>query len=303
MNPTDKADDQPSAQAPAPSPVEVAKSVTAPEKLDPPETEDTCAKTFADFLSEDDSLSYRSYRVIKLEKTVYEKDSGQNVPATYAVLKKNGRKLATFDGVYHPLRNTTGFGLAPLLGRGTRQLVISETTPRNGRHWVIDLASGPRVIFDSGRWGLGDEDVCVHDFDRDGTLEITQAVVKFWGFGPMSMAESPLPGVLFRYDRRLREYLPDLRRVGDLLKGIEEATGKIDPAENPAEAQTGPYLAKRLSILLRYLYAGRERAGWSFFARTYNRPDKLEMTNKIKALLRDEPVYQFIRARTAARSM
>jgi hypothetical protein len=282
--------------APTTSKVEAQKSSTGPQARGSAQDDNTCGKTFADFLTPDDALSSGSYRVARLEKTAYEKDSRERVPATYAVLKKNGRKLATFDGVYHSLRNDTRFGLAPLLGGGTRQLVISETIPRNGRHWIVDLDSGGKIIFDSGRWGLGEEDVCVRDIDGDGVYEIRMRIVTFWGFCATSSGEKVMPDVVFKYVSRLSQYQPDVRGFVERLTGIEDAVRAIDPRQDPSEG-VGAYLAARLNILLRYTYAGRERDGWSFFEAAYNQPDKREVKKQILTALRDDPVYQFIRAR------
>src|SRR6202040_948278 len=91
----------------------------------------------------------------------------------------------------------------------SKQLVVSQTVPRGGRHWIVDLSTNATTIFDSKEWGVGTEDVCVHDYDGDGVEEISLAITKFWGFGSMAMSESPLPGVVFKYDARTRKYLPD----------------------------------------------------------------------------------------------
>src|SRR5207253_1325174 len=117
--------------------------------------------------------------------------------------------VATFDGVYYPLGNTAEFGFASLLGGEAKQLVISETVPRGGRHWVVDVSSAGAFLFDSNDWEVGREEVCVHDFDGDGIAELFMPITAFWGFGTMSMADSPMPGVVFKYDVKSRKFMPD----------------------------------------------------------------------------------------------
>lgn len=61
------------------------------------------------------------------------------------------------------------------------------------------------------------------------------------------------------------------------------------------------YLSERLDILLRYVYAGRERDGWDFFERAYARADRAEMRKKITAELRSQPLYKLLYGRAARR--
>jgi hypothetical protein len=60
---------------------------------------------------------------------------------------------------------------------------------------------------------------------------------------------------------------------------------------NGRQVNTSKPLAVRLEIFLRYVYAGRESDGWSFFDKTYNLTDKQKV---IKRILEREPVYRFI---------
>ena len=256
--------------------------------------DDPCSEMFSNLLVAVDSISYNGYEIVRLHKTVYDKPTRMDIPVSYAELRSGGRTIATFDGVYFGAGNETNFGFASLLGGETKQLVVSQTIPRNGRHWIVDLSSNATTVFDSKEWDLGQEDVCIHDFDDDGVQEISLAVTSFWGFGAMSMAESPMPDVVFKYEANVREYLPAKRQFARGLSHIDEDVQTIDPDENPPEGLKGPYLATRLDILLRYVYAGRETDGWSFFDRTYNLKDKQEMKREIKRILDTEPVYRYV---------
>jgi hypothetical protein len=249
---------------------------------------------FSNFFVDMDSVSYNGYEVVRLRKTVPGNEYRADIPVTYAILKADGRTIATFEGVYFGSGNQTGFGFASILGRDTTQLLVSLTIPRGGRHWIVDLSSNATTVFDCRDWDLAGEDVCIHDYDGDGVQEISLAITSFWGFGPMSMAESPLPDVVFKYDPNVRRYLPDKNEFARGLTNIDEEVQAIDPNENPREGLKGPYLAVRLDILLRYVYAGRENDGWSFFDEAYNLADKQEVKREIKRILNDNPVYRFI---------
>jgi hypothetical protein len=256
--------------------------------------DDPCSEMFSNFFVKSDSLSFRHYKVVRLQKTVRDNEYNDDISVTYATLKTGGRTVATFDGVYFGLGNSTDFGLASVLSGNTTQLLVSQTVPRGGRHWIVDLSSDGLTVFDSNMWNLSGEDVCIHDFDDDGVAESSMAISSFWGFGAMSMAESPMTGVVLKYDATVRKYVPDKQSFADGLTNIDEDVKKIDPDERLSNGLKGPYLAVRLDIILRYVYAGRLSDAWSFFDRAYNLEDKQEMKLEIKRILESEPVYRFI---------
>jgi hypothetical protein len=260
-------------------------------------SDDPCSLMFSNLYVSADSISYNGYEIVRLHKTVYDKASRMDVPVSYAVLRSGGKTIATFEGVYFPAGNGTDFGFASLLGGESKQLIISEWVPRNGRHWVVDFSSNAPTIFDSQEWNLGQEDVCVHDFDGDGVAELSLAIGAFCGIGSMANVECPMIGVVFKYDPQAGKYLPDRSGFAHILDGIEEDVKKIDPNEQSPGGPTGPYLAPRLDIFLRYAYGGRENDGWLFFDRSYNLPDKQDIEHKISAALQQEPAYKFLYGR------
>jgi hypothetical protein len=265
-------------------------------------SDDPCPQMFSSFFVEADSLAYNDYEVVKLHKVERDKPSDMDVEVAYVVLKSKGKVIATFDDVHYPAGNTADFGFASLLGGETKQLVISETLPRGGRHWIVDVSSDGATLFDSYDWDLGREDVCVHDFDGDGIAELSMLLTTFWGFGAMSMADSPMPGVIFKYDSASRRFLPDKNAFARGLANIEEDVKTIDPNERPRDGYKGQYLAVRLDIFLRYVYAGRESDAWSFLERAYSLEDKREVEKKIRAILDREPVYKFVHGKSRGRS-
>lgn len=277
-----------SEQAPADPVIEVSSADNDSSSADP------CAEMFSTFFVKADSIAYNGFEVIRLPKTIHDKEENRDIPVTDAVLKSNGKIIQTFDGVYFGLGNETEFGLASMVGGDSKQLLVSQTVPRGGRHWIVDLSSKATTLFDSYDWDLGAEDVCVHDYDGDGVSEISMAITNFWGFGTMSMMESPLPGVVFKYEPGIGKYMPDKNAFARGLSHIDEDVHDVDPNEKPRNGLPGPYLAVRLDIFLRYVYAGREGDGWSFFEKTYNLPDKKDIERKIREALRQEPVYNFV---------
>lgn len=255
-------------------------------------SEDPCEQMFSNLFVRMASVSYNGYEIVRLQKTVY--DHGIPIPESYAELRSSGRRVMTFEGTYLVAGNETNFGFASLLGGATKQLLVSQIVPRGGRHWVVDLTGESAVIFDSHDWVVAPEDVCVHDFDGDGVDELLLTSARLCGVGRMSMVECPLVSVEFKYDANARKYFPDRDFLARRLEGISEDAAEIDPDEETPGGVTGSYLARRLDILLRYVYGGREQEGWSFFKRTYNLPDKTAIEREIIAALAQDPVYKFV---------
>lgn len=215
-------------------------------------SDDPCSVMFSSVFVAADSISYEGYEIARLHKTVYDKQTRSDLPVSYAILKSGGKEIMKFEGPTSGVGNETDFGFAPLLGGDTKQLIVSQTIPRNGRHWVVDLGSEAVVVFDSQEWGLGQEDVCTHDFDGDGIVELSLMIEKFCGIGAMSIAECPLVGVIFKYDSTARKYTPDREALSHLLEGISEDATKVDTAKQPSQSwEKGSYLAGRLDIFLR----------------------------------------------------
>jgi hypothetical protein len=237
-----------------------------------------------------DALSYGGYDLVKLTKKVKLEETSGLTEVSYAVLKRNGKVLAKFDGVYSGWGNATGFGLFSFLSRDAKQLFVSQTIPRGGRHWVVNLSPVFHILYDSGNWGVGRDDFTVIDVDGDGVYEISQEMTAFYGFENMSPSETPLPEVIFRYDERERRYLPANHLFPNFaLEGIERQIENTRVSERR--------LSSVLHVVLRYIYAGRDQEAWSFFEREYAQADEKQMKAKILAVLRDEAVYKYLHRR------
>lgn len=250
-------------------------------------------------------LNYQGYVVEKRYKKVnvnagVAKEPPLRVEISYAVVKRGGKILAQFDDVYFGMGNSTNFGLFPFLGGDAKQLVVSQDIFRGGKQWIVSLSPRFRVIYDGNEFGAGREadDMGVVDLDGDGVYEITQPVTAFYGFSErIPTGRTPLPTVIFKYNTKAQKYLPANTQFKDyLLRDMDEAKKRISGPEDRSE-----HLADTLSIVLDYVYAGEEPAGWSFYDDAYNLPDKEEMKKKIKAELKDEAVYRFMYGKSGGR--
>src|SRR5215510_1263784 len=247
----------------------------------------------SDIFNKEESLSYNGFKIAKLESIAKRSESGQ-IEFSYAVIKKNGRVLAKFDSFRGELMNATDIGLFPFLGGKTKQLIISQTLPRTGRHWIVELTPNPKVLFDSGDYEVGREEVWTVDLDGDGVYEIWLYVTTFYGeFDQLSVMATPLPKMVFMYDKRAGRYLPANHRYRDyLLKDLEPGISNLPTTVGER------YLASRLNVLLRLLYTGKEKEGWEFFDKAYTLPDADKIKAKVKDVLRNAPAYKFIRERS-----
>lgn len=242
-----------------------------------------------DFFLKTDHLTINDYEVVKVRKTTAIKGIREPVPVNVAVLKHQGRVLATFEGAPYPLGNAIDFALVSLLKDAHNELVISSTLPRGGRHWVVNFSPQPEVIFDSAELQLGGEGFSFVDLDQDGMAEIVLHNEAFGGFEYLSMANSPHPEVIFKFDPSARCYRISNKLFRNrYLEGIDKKQLHSDLTQREL------YLADRLDIFLRYIYAGEEIQGWAFFDAAYQQNDNKALKARIKTRLATEPVYQML---------
>jgi hypothetical protein len=233
-------------------------------------------------ISSDEMLFYNGYEVRKLtEKVSY--GHKNEVEISYAVLRKYDLTRLKFDGVYFVEGNSTEFGLFDLFGNGSEQLIVSQTVPRGGRHWVVDASSGVCVLFDSWDYSVGREEFYVIDVEKDGVYEISLPFTGFYEMqDKMYIAEIPLPEIIFKYDWTARKYVRANHLFPDYtLRGIEQDIEQLRDNDHN-------YLSKRLDILLRYIFADKSDQGWAFFNREYQRPDKAEIQSRIVGILKQK---------------
>jgi hypothetical protein len=242
----------------------------------------------------------RRYKKVRIDYPPEMKEPAETVEVSYAVLERKGKVLASFDaGVYHGGLNSTSFGLFSFLGDGEKQLIISQDAPREGRQWVVSLSPRFRVIYDGAAFVVGREsdDMSVVDLDGDGVYEIIAPVCHFYGFHDWALAPmaTPLPEVIFKYDTKAGKYLPANERFQEyLLRDMDKVKAKV---HGPADRES--HLADILSIVVNYVFAGKEREAWQFYEAEYKLPDKVEIKKEIKDTLKSQPVYRFMYGKTA----
>jgi hypothetical protein len=248
-------------------------------------------------LSTSEKLSYKDYQIERhskptiIEGKKYDEDGHQ-----YAILKRNDKAVTQFDVIVNPLGTDIRFGLHSLLGQNTKQLIVEQTANRDWQYWIVDLNQKAKIIHDSGKYGVGNG-LGVFDIDKDGKEELIQSHLAFWFFNKLNNANSPFPEIVFAYDSKSKEYIPAnnyfqdfvLRDIQQHISKVKEAKFKSDVAKND-----GDILGAMLDVMLRYIYAGKEKDAWEFYEAEYNLSDKADMKSKIKNKLKEDLVYQNI---------
>jgi len=233
-----------------------------------------------------DTLSYRGFTVTRSYSQRYQQA---------VVTIKNGKRLIARQNAPNGLPQSSCFGLYPVLGTKDKQLLVVQTS--GGAHCcfhyrIYDFTrSGPRMIFDGGKYPVGDgfDELKFQDIDGDGVMEFTQRVLTFDYCCGLAYSASPQPTVVFKYNGRTRRFFPVTTGFQSfLLKGIEDGLDKTDP--------TGvDHWVRLFHAVTQYIYAGREQRGWKLFDNESKRglPD-FSSKSEIKTLLAKDPLYRII---------
>lgn len=270
------------------------------QQTDKPAAKMGFEKRPANFFMEGDHVSVDGFtiekRLRKERADFYERrnDPRNWAEIEYVVVKEGKRVLAKFDaGLSHPLGSRASFALFPFLGGDSQQVFISEDIPRGGCQWVVSLSPRLRVIFDGQAFGVGREgfDLSAEDLDDDGVYEIIAPITDFYQLqDKLYVAAIPLPAIIFRYDQARQQYLP----ANPIFKNRIFAHLRQLPHFDDKDALKFEHRAVVLSNLLTYVYAGEQKRGWEAFEKDYKLDDKAEIRRRVKAILKDQPVYKFI---------
>lgn len=254
-----------------------------------------CDEPLENIFVKADRLSYNGYEIVRVHKTVVVEEIPRKL--SYAVLKKNGKVIAEFDKVNSSLGNETRFGLFPLLGGKTKQLIVEQLSNRVWEYWIIELDPEFRVIYSTSD-SLGRE-LSPFDIDGDGIFEISQSLTTFWFFDRLDNPRSPLTLINFKYDNTAKRYLPANHLYTDYV--FEGTVKKLELLSrlNTEPHSTDPiyratYLGSALNIMLRYAYAGKEDEAWTFFDQNYLLSDKHAMRSRIESQLKSCSLYKEI---------
>lgn len=201
--------------------------------------------------------------------------------------------------------NSMKVGLFSFPGASRKQLIVSQDTFRGGNQWVVTLQRSPHVIYDGRLWKTGREvdDMSLIDLDNDGVYEISVPTCIFYGFESLCPGCTPLPTIIFKYSNKAGRYLPANPEFANyLLAKIEDRKQNIHSIGSPPDNMN--HLGSVLTVVLDYVFAGRESEAWTFYDQAYKLPDKHEIKKEIRAKLSESPVYQFIyRKRTRLKSI
>jgi hypothetical protein len=274
-------------------------SATPEPNTTPTKVSDTDSGDIDSIYSEDNALSYDGYEVVRRSRTVKFRGVKYDTEILYAVLKKNGKVLATFDGLSYPLGVEVRFGLFPLLGESSKQLIVEQSTYRGWRYWVVNLSPNFSILYDSVNYDVGG--LRALDLDKDGRYELIHTLNSFGFFNKLDNTNSPFIDIVFKYNPRTQTYIPANPEFQDFaLKDIEQKIKKA--REVVATDDSGNYyrslLSAVLEVSLRYIYAGKEKEGWSFYEE-YNAPDKDEVKSELKKVLNKDSVYKSIHGKRA----
>lgn len=242
-----------------------------------------------------EALEFRDYKIEPvLVKKKYDEDSP--VAGIYdAVLTKNGRKVARFESVYHPLGNFMSFGLYPFLRSSEKQLFIVEESHRYDRELIINLYPKYEVLFDAADFEVLRGYLRVIDMENDGEKEITLGKNCNLGF-IYSNSEEPWVSIIFKYDAKARKYLPASHKYPEFTLKSRDLQ----------EFMEGGKKIFSLKVFMAYIYAGKEAEAWKIFDEAeLNFPVENYSTGKIenkqelkenilKGLAKDK-IYKFIK--------
>jgi len=245
--------------------------------------------SLSEYFISQDSLAYNGFVIKKAFSKLKPKDSPEAEIADL-VIKKNGKTLLKFDGIYYPLGNDLDFGLFSFLGGDEKQLAVSDTIPRGGIHYVVSLTQQPKVLFASSDWNVGREEFDATDIDNDGVFEVILAAV-FDEFEQLPKSDVPRTDIYFRYDKTTEKFMPANHLNRDfVLRDIDKQKAQINRQDKESQ------FADVLSVSLKYIYAGEEKQAWEFYDKEYNFDDREARKKRIKSILLSDPIYKFVRS-------
>ena len=238
-----------------------------------------------------DQLTYDGYEVSR--------NYDEDVQESRVVIKKAGKVLTIHsDGRGIAEKETSCFGLYPVLGGKTKQLVVVQTT--GGAHCcfryrIYNLRPTFQLLFDSEKYPIGGgfDKLEFNDIDGDGVHEFTQRDITFHYWEDMAYVSSPEPEVVFQYNPRAKRFLPGNKKFkAYLLKDIEKDIENQDP-------NVPKHWSWSLEITLRYIFAGNEKAGWRFYDKQFGiKPGARDKAKtKIKNELKRDVLYRSIYGR------
>lgn len=238
---------------------------------------------------------YNGYNIVKTHDIA---DSSENV-YSLIISRNNSVKFRTKIGVDDSSR--VNYVLYPLIPNGRKQIIIEEHT--GGAHcchlyWILDLGDTIRILYHSNE---NETEIgalmWIFDYDNDGYYEFSQYLNSFHYFDKLSGANSPGAVAVYKYSKKLGIYVlansdypnENLERIEYTKSSVKEI---LDSTKEFDSEDSENLLSKTLEVLIDYIYAGQENTGWLYFDSNYVLPDKIEMKEKIRSVLKASVVYK-----------
>jgi len=263
-------------------------------------SQDDSSKTAFSFFYDLQPLKYPSwvdgYEIIKTHDV--DSSDGENI-YSLVISRGNSIKFRTNIGVGDS--NSVSYVLFPLIPNDRKQVIVEEYT--GGAHccriyWILDLADTVSILYhsDETQTEVGFIDK-VADYDHDGFYEFTQGLNSFHYFEDLGGAGSPWPCAVFKYLRDKRCFVLANRDfpsivLGDIEDKESEVQDLLDTTKLFDYEASSDLLSGTLDVLLRYIYAGQDSVGWTYFNKNYILPDSLEIKKKIQDVLQNSTVYK-----------
>jgi hypothetical protein len=206
-------------------------------------------------------------------------------------ISRNNQTLMRFQTGSNANYNSNRVGKSHLLGSHSNEIYVGANNGGIccGEDWIVDITNGkPRIIFHSDDWGYFYGGLEVFDADGDGIYEIVDFDASFRYVASLLGVSSPQPRAVFKYDRRLRRYVPapELQQ-GFVKQGMAENEKWIRrrylKLKSEPEAYPEQFIINLISQVVDLFFQGKERQAWNMLNR-YCPPDKL---NSIRAELRE----------------
>lgn len=244
----------------------------------------------------DETLTYNNYEVATLHRKI-KSPVDRDTDIAYAVLRKNGKKVAQFDYSGAVFSTEVRFGLFPVLRGAGKQLIIEITTYRGWRYWVVDLSTNFRILYDSGDYDVG-YSLRALDLNHDGQYELIHTLQTFRFLYNLDNTNSPFIDIVFKYELKAGKFIPanpEFREFAlkDIAGGIKEVRKFKESLSEPAYPKD--LLAAVLEVTIRYLYTGQQKEAWAFYDEEYDLPDKQTIKSDIRKRLREDRVYSQLR--------
>jgi hypothetical protein len=194
-------------------------------------------------------------------------------------------------------------GKSHLLGERSKEIYVSAGNGGIccGEDWVADVTNGrPRIIFHRDEWGYFYGSLEIFDADGDGVYEIEDTDASFRYIAGLLGASSPQPRAVFKYDRRLRRYVPAPGLQQDFVKQsmaagerwIIDASRGLDtkPASTPEQ-----FKVILISQVVDLLFQGKARQAWSRLNRYCARDELKSVRAELRGQVRKSPYLRAIR--------